>query len=116
LKRITGLDLKRKLKDLNKDELEKLVQAIEVIEGKFVPGKETTTPAKKKKVSSIKRNKKGTIISYQIEGLGWIPKDRAIQLAREGRIDAVVAHSRTGSVYLRARPDSTIVNNLDHLG
>jgi hypothetical protein len=112
---VTDLDLKRKIKDLNKDELESLVNAIERAEGKFKPGKVNKISAKKR-ISAVRKNQKGTIVGYFVNGLGWLAKNRAIQLARLGKIDAVVAHSRSGTVYLKARPDKTVGNNLGSLG
>lgn len=113
--KVTGLDLTRKIKDLKKEELETLVNAIERFEGKFKPGKIIKTQ-KKKKISRIRKDKKGIIISYYIEGLGWLSKGRAIQLTKNGEIDAVLAHSSNGTIYLRTRPDRLSENNLGEMG
>ena len=45
-----------------------------------------------------------------------IMKGRAIDLAEEHKIDAVVATSRSGNLYLRTRPDLKVENNLALLG
>ena len=113
--KVTGLDLKRKIKDLNNKEFTSFVDAIERAEGKFKRGKITKTPAKKK-ISSVRKNKKGTIVSYYVESLGWISKERAIELVRLEKIDAVVTHSRSGTAYLKTRPDQMVTNNLESMG
>ena len=115
VKQDSGLDLKGKIKDLSKAELEKLVHAIERAEGKFTPGK-ITKNSSKKRISGVRKDKKGRIVAYYVESMGWVPKAKAIQLASKGLVDAVIAHSRSGSVYLRTRPDSTIANNLSNMG
>jgi hypothetical protein len=109
----TGLDLKKKkIKDLTKAELKLFVDAIERVEGKFKSGKVTKFIAKKK-ITSINKNKKGTIISYYVKGIGWISKEQAIELTSNGKIDAVVSHSRAGNPYIKTRPDWSIENNLE---
>ena len=115
--RWTGLDLKRKVKDLSEKELTDLVKAIERMEG-YKPGKiiEAPAPNQKKKITAVRKNKKGTIISYCIDGIGWVSKVEGIRLARKGQIDAVVAKSRSGSLFLRTRPGTPIEIQLDHLG
>ncbi len=70
----------------------------------------------KRKISGIKKNKKGTIIAYFVERLGWISKAIGISLTRKGQIDAVVARSRSGNLYLRTRPDKNTLNNLEAMG
>lgn len=118
VRQVSGLDLQRKIKDLSTIELGRYVDGIERAEGKFKPGRtETTTPpSKQKTITAVKKNKKGTILKYHIEGLGWVSKEKAIALASAGEIDAVVATSRSGSTYLRTRPDKTAANNLENLG
>lgn len=112
----TGLDLKRKVKDLTEKELESLVDGIERMEG-YRPGKiiEAPAPQNKNKISAVRKNKKGTIISYYVEELGWISKQKTIQLIAQGKIDAVIAHSRSGNPYVRTRPDCKVYNNFDAL-
>lgn len=115
VQQLTGLDMQRKIADLTKKELESLVNAIEQVEGKFKAGKITKASAKLK-ISAVQKDKKGTIVSYYVKELRWLSKVRAIQLTRLGKIDAVVAHSRSGNVYLKTRPDQTVENNLGRMG
>ena len=61
------------------------------------------------------KNKK-MIVAYYVAKLGWVLKEQAIELSKNYKIDAVVAISRSGSLYLRTRPDIEITNNLDLLG
>lgn len=117
VKQRTKLDLKRKIKDLKPQELESLVNAIEHVEGTFKPGKIIgTSQGQKKKITVVKKNKKGTIVKYFVEEFGWLSKSQAIQLTTDGKIDAVVATSRSGSTFLRTRPDTDASNNLENLG
>jgi hypothetical protein len=44
-----------------------------------------------------------------------LPKSEGIKLTRQGKVDAVVVSSR-GSVFLRARPNYTIADNLERKG
>ena len=115
IKQVTDLDLKRTIRSLSKKELALLVDAIERAEGKFKPGK-IVKESVKKKITAVRKNKKGTIISYYIEELGWFPKQAAIKLASEGKVDAVITHSRSGNLYLKSRPDWRVDNNLGNLG
>jgi len=112
----TGLDLQRKMSSLSDDELEKLVGAIERVEG-WEPGKVIESrEVEKNKISAVRKNKKGTIMRYYVAAFGWLTKARAIVLTSQGEIDAVVATSRNGNMYLRSRPDQTPFNNLEELG
>ena len=115
IKRFTSLDLNRKMNSLSVKELENLIDAIERIEG-TKPGKVIEVPDyKKKQISSVRKNKKGTIVSYYVEALGWLSKSKAIALATAGTIDAVVATSRGGNLFLRTRAHSGNPH-LDDLG
>ena len=83
------------------------------------PGKIIEVPKKgfprKKKITGVGKNKKGTIISYYIEDIGWVSKDQGIDLATNGEVDAVIVISRAGNSFLRTRPDVKIIN-LEDLG
>jgi Protein of unknown function (DUF3892) len=91
--------------------------AIERKEG-FGKGKviEFSAPQTKKQITRVRKNKKGTITAYYINGMGWISKVQGIKLARQKKIDAVVATSRSGSLFLRTRPGTPVEVQLDHLG
>jgi hypothetical protein len=105
---------KTMVRDLTVTQLEKLVKAIEQFEG-WKTGKTELIPAPLQ-ITMVMKNKKRTIVAYFVKTLGWVQKPRAIQLARQGKIDAVVAHSRDGNPYLKTRPDTTVVNNLKNRG
>jgi hypothetical protein len=114
LRKKTGVTGSKKIKDFTETEFEKLWKAIEQMEGSH---KGTITEdSEKKKITSVRKNKKRTIIAYFIETFGWVSKPEGIRLTREGKVDAVIAHSRSGNLYLRARPDHTISNNLGAMG
>lgn len=115
LKKQTGVSDNRKISKFTPEQFEKLWRAIETMEGKPQAGTITELP-EKKPINGVKKDKKGTIIAYSVEGLGWVPKAKAIALAQKGEIDAVIARSRSGSIYLRATPDSRWDNNLNNLG
>lgn len=109
LKKITGLDIERKLGDLKADELESVVRAIEKLEG-TIPGKEQILA---RVVGTV--IDKGRIVSYVLDrGLGTVGKARAVELALAGLLDAVVVSGKSGP-YLRSRPDQAVANNLDAL-
>jgi hypothetical protein len=97
--------------------LKKLWQAIEKMEGwgKDKEGK-ITEYTNKAQITAVTKDDKGTIQSYQIEGFGWVSKDEGISLALEGKVDAVVATSPRGNQFLRARPNTEILDNLENKG
>ncbi len=115
----TGVKDNRKIKEFSPEELEKLWRAIETYEGnkkgKVEIIRSSLNVEKKKQITKVKKNKKGTIISYYVVGLGWLTKAKGIALASSGKIDAVVATSRAGNLFLRTRPSPKIVN-LEDLG
>ncbi len=119
LKDKTGVKDGRKIKDFTAAEFEKLWRAIETYEGKKKGTIKILTTAKsnrgKKQIIAVQKNKKGVIISYDVEGLGWVSKAEGIQLARRGEIDAVISISSAGNPYLRTRPGIDITN-LEDLG
>ena len=117
IRKKTGVKGTKKVKDFSASEFEKLWQGIEQMEG-WGKGKEgTVTPySEKKEITAVEKNKKGTIQSYQIESYGWIPKSEAIALTLDGKVNAVVATSPRGNQFLRARPNSTPLDNLESKG
>lgn len=119
LKDKTGVKDGRKIKDFTSAEFEKLWRAIETYEGKKKGTITILTPAKsnrdKKQIVAVKKNEKGVIVSYDVDGLGWVSKAEGVELANRGEIDAVVAISSAGNPYLRTRPGIDITN-LEDLG
>jgi hypothetical protein len=119
LKNKTGVKDVRKIKNFTPDEFERLWRAIETYEGKKKGTIKTLTPAKpnhdKKQIVAVQKDKKCVIISYDVDGLGWVSKTEGIELARRGEIDAVIAISSAGNPYLRTRPGIDITN-LEDLG
>lgn len=115
--RWTQLDMNRKVKSLSEKELEIFVNAIERKEGSG-KGKIIEFPAAqtKKKITRVRKDKKGTIIAYFVDGMGWISKSEGIELARQRKVDAVIATSRSGHLFLRTRPGTPVEIQLDHLG
>ena len=114
LRKKTGVKDNRKIKDFSPAQFEKLWKAVEQMEGRK-PGKMRVLPTKKE-ISRIRKNKKGTIVAYFIDGLGWVSKAEGIRLCRAGQLDAVLARSRSGNPYLRTPPDAVIENNLEARG
>jgi hypothetical protein len=70
----------------------------------------------KGKITGVRKDKKGTIQSYQIEGYGWVSKAEGIALALGGKVEAVIAASPKGNQFLRARPNTETLDNLEELG
>lgn len=69
-----------------------------------------------KEITRVRENKKGTIISYHIEGIGWVKKTAAISMAKKGLIENVtVAKSSKGNLFLRTLPDQENSNNLSSM-
>lgn len=119
IRKRTGIRGNKKVRDFSPSEFEKLWQAIEKMEGW---GKEKDKEGSisehifKKPVTGIRKNKKGTIKAYQIEGYGWVSKTKGISLTLKGLVDAVVATSPKGNRFLRARPNSQTWDNLESKG
>ena len=113
LRRRTGVKDGRKIKDFSPSQFEKLWKAIQEMEGRNKP---TVSKLSKKRIGKVRKNKKGTIIAYFVDGLGWISKAQGVKLARQGKIDAVVATSRSGGLFLRTRPGTPVEVQLDNLG
>ncbi|HEY5234248.1 MAG TPA: DUF3892 domain-containing protein [Verrucomicrobiae bacterium] len=111
LKKMTGLDVTRKISDLKPAEIGSVLDAIKQLEGW---NEDTvTTP---KKVTAVKKNKDGDIISYQLEGSStFILKADAVQMAEDGEIYAVVVEPKKGDAYLRAFPDASSGDNFDSI-
>ena len=122
LRKKTGIKNRKKIRDFTPDEFEKLWKAIEQMEGTHqgqiteCTDSRSDEKANKLKIIDVRKNKKGTIIEYLIEFFGWVSKPRGIVLAQQGRLDAVVVRSRSGSLYLRSRPDKSTTNNLSNMG
>jgi len=113
----TGVRDNKKISDFSAAEFETLWQAIEKMEGWGKDKEGTVTEyAPKNPVTGVKKNKKGIITSYQIHGYGWVTKSEGIALARKGLVDAVVASSPKGNLFLRARPNSETWDNLENRG
>ena len=112
LRQETGVHDKRKIKDFTKSEFEKLWRAMEEHEGKK-EGKIQVLPLKMK-ITGVQKNKQGCIQKYYVEELGWLTKNRAIQMASRGELDVVVV-SRGGNKFLRTRPDASSENNLSEM-
>ena len=111
----SGLDLKRTIRSLSKEEFMRMVNAMEKVESGYKPGKIVETKAKVK-ISKVRKDKKGTITDYFVAGMGWISKGRAIALVRAGKVDGVVARSRAGNLYVKTHRDRTVINNLENMG
>lgn len=111
LRKKTGIINNKKIKYFTSEEFEKLWKAIELMEGSHKGN--ITECTEKLKITDIQRDKKRLIISYFIQTIGWVSKATGIKLATEGKLEAVIAHSRSGNPYLRTRPDKSISDNLD---
>ena len=113
LKKFTGLSLQRKVKSLSADELERLMDGIQRIEGFRHGDEEILGPAKK--IIDVKRNKKQRITGYLVEDRGLLSPAETVKGILSGEIDGVVA-DRGGRTYVRTRADSVFDNNLETKG
>jgi hypothetical protein len=115
IRKKTGVKGNKKVRDFSKEEFEKLWKAIEQMEGwgKKHEGK-ITEYIPKAEITAIKKDKKGTITAYRIEGYGWVSKDEGIQLTLQGKVNAVVATSPRGNAFLRSRPNHKTSDNLEN--
>lgn len=100
ISRISKLDINRTIKSLSNEEFEKYWKAIEQNE-KWEIGHEE--PIEKWIIEGVHKTR-GVISEYMINTGGaaaWISKEKALDIAREGRLHAVVVHRRNGTCYLR---------------
>jgi len=71
------------------------------------------TPFKaRKKLTGLKKDKKGKTVMYQIDGKEWVSVETAIQMAKDKLLDGVIVTNSKGTVFLKTRPDQSIENNL----
>jgi hypothetical protein len=110
IKKKTGVSENTLIKNYSSKEFEKLWRAIELME-RWEEGtiKEFSSAGQ---ITKVKKNKKGIITSYLVDGLGWLSKREAIQLALENKIQAVVV-KRAGSKFLRSHPNTISSDNLE---
>jgi len=98
--KITKFNPERTIKSLNDKEFEMLWKAIEFVE-KWRVGTEDFI---EKWIISGVHKKKGVIVEYLVHKSPkdvWVTKEKAIQLAIEGRLHAVPVHLKHGTHYLR---------------
>ncbi|MES2344919.1 MAG: hypothetical protein V4494_03150 [Chlamydiota bacterium] len=92
--------MERTIRSLNDEEYENLLDAMKKHEG-WREGREEYIEVKK--VLGIHFNKKRVIFEFLVGDSmvnSWISKQEAIVLAEEGRLHAIVVHTKRG-VYLR---------------
>lgn len=109
IKKLTGVDEKKLVSKYSAEEFIKLWKAIEKMEGWKVGT--ITEYSKKGQITKVRKNKKGKIISYLVDGFGWLRKQEAIDLCKKNKIDAVVVKG-SKSIYLRSRPNILDDDNL----
>ena len=91
--------MERTVKSLNDEEYEKLLKAMETHEG-WIEGYEEFKVVQK--IVGIRLNKKRAISEYLIKDQKqeqWYLKDSAIAMAEEGRLHAVVVHTKNRSLF-----------------
>jgi hypothetical protein len=105
----TGVKGNKKIKNFTSEEFEKLWKAIEQMEGW---GRKSGTirllDDKKAKILQVHISKNGIIDKYNISGYGWVSKEQGIALTQQGKVDAIVAISPHGHLFLRGRPGHAI--------
>jgi hypothetical protein len=111
IKFFTKFDMERKIRSLNEDEYERLLDAMKKHEG-WREGKEEYI--KVRKIYGIRVNSKRIIIEFLIgdsNASTWVSKDDAIALAEKGLLHAIVVHTKRG-VYLRPEYHGTPFKNM----
>lgn len=102
----TKFDMERTIRSLNDEEYEKLLDAMKKHEG-WREGREEYVEVKK--ILGIHFNQKKVISEFLVgnsRASMWISKREAIALAEEGRLHAVIVHTKYG-IYLRPEYHST---------
>jgi len=103
LEKITKFDMKRTIESLNKQEFEKLLDAIERHEG-WHPGDETFEEINEiAGVRFIKGVASEFLVSIAKNQKKWISKQQAIQLVEKRKLRAVLVHGKQ-SLFLRPYP------------
>ncbi len=108
IRKQTGVSGNKKIKDFSVSEFEKLWRAIELMEGWGKSVGKIRSLAKKATVMDVSYDNFGVIERYEILGYGWVSKDEGIALTQQGKVDAIVATSSHGHLFLRGRPRHAI--------
>lgn len=104
----TGVLDNKKVKDFTPAEFERLWKAIEQMEG-YKEG----IIIEVFKITQVHKNK-NEICEYKVNEK-WITKLECIDLAKQGKLDVIFCISALGHEYVRARPNSSINDNLRRL-
>lgn len=109
LRKATGINDNRPIKQFTTEQFNKLVNAIIHEEGgrkgQFIDVHIITHVHKKN----------NEIFEYYIEEFGWIGKEKCIELANEHKIDAYVINSKLGNSYVRSRTNSSFQEDFEKL-
>lgn len=94
-----------KIKDLNQEEMDRLLRGIEKLCGYAPLGNETFSllPKIADKIEHI--NEEDT---YLVDGNIVLSKNEALDWIQSHRLDGVVVHERNGAIHLRSRPNHVI--------
>lgn len=107
----TGVKESVEIQNYSPSEFIKLWTAIEKFEGwKIGTIKEYSTQGQ---ITKVKKDKRGRITDYLVDGLGWIVKKDAIFLVGLNKIDAVIV-KRGRTTFLRSRPNKVDSDNLSN--
>lgn len=106
----TKLDMERTIRSLNEEEYVQLLDAMKKHEG-WREGREEYTKARPenlpKQVLGVRVNKQNVITEFLVGSTKkkskWISKSEAIVMTEEGRLHAIVVHTKQGA-YLRPAP------------
>lgn len=116
VRKMTGVKDNKQVRAFSAVEFERLWRAIEQMEGWGKKHEGKVVPYQPKaQITAVRKDKRGVIQSYQINGYGWKSKDEAVRLTRQGKVDAVVVSSH-GSAFLRSRPNHETDDNLENKG
>jgi rRNA processing protein Gar1 len=67
-------------------------------------------------IIDAKKDHKGVLCGFLLEGYGWISKSEAIKMTQEGKIhNTVYVNPKNHAPYLRSRPDKSKSNNFKNM-
>ncbi|MFN0117306.1 MAG: DUF3892 domain-containing protein [Elusimicrobiota bacterium] len=112
IKKLTGLDLDKKIGNLTDAEFNSVLEAIQIIEG-FTKGKEQFI--ERSRIIDADHNKKGSLEKFKLENGKWLTRSEIIPMLLADKIINAVYVRKNKKSYVRSKPDKTDVNNFSKM-